>query len=100
MLDLGWLETAGKMLRELLVSAGHLSSSQTVRLLEKFSLSHKNRPTKSPRIEVIDTSDDSLGLNMIIKYGTTIGALSRTDEAGLKTGLAELVKTSKSILNS
>ena len=85
------------MLRQLLVSAGHLSTSQTVRLLEKFSLSHKNRPTKSPRMEVIETSDDSLGLNMIIKYGTNIGALSRTDEAGLKTGLAELVKTSKSM---
>ena len=96
-LDLGWLETAAKMFRELVVSGGHLSGSQTVRLLEKYSVSHSKPPTKSPRIEVIDTSDDSLGLNMIIKYGTNIGLLSRSDEAGLKTRLAELVKMSKSM---
>ena len=59
-LDLGWLETAGKMLRELLVSAGNLSSSQTVRLLQKFSVIQAKPPTKSPRMEVIDTTDDSL----------------------------------------
>ena len=96
-LDLGWLETAGKMLRELLLSAGSLSTSLTVRLLEKYSALHNPPPVQSPRMEVIDTSDSSLGLNLIIKYGTNIGVLARTDEAGLKTRLAELVKISKSM---
>ena len=98
LLDLGWLESAGKMFRELVVSGGSLSSSQTVRLLEKFSASQRTAAaTQSPRIEVITTTDDSLGLNMTIKYGTSIGVLSRSDEAGLKTRLAELLKISKSI---
>ena len=85
------------MLRELLLSAGSLSTSLTVRLLEKYSALHNPPPVQSPRMEVIDTSDSSLGLSLIIKYGTNIGVLARTDEAGLKTRLAELVKISKSM---
>ena len=96
-LDLGWIETAAEMFRELTASNKSISTKQTVRFFEKFSMMNNNSAAKSPRIEVIDTTDDSVGLDMIIRYGTNLGLWERTDEAGMKTSLAELIKVSRSM---
>ena len=96
-LDLGWIQTAAGMLRELLATNQQISTGQVVRLLERFSIINNNPATESPRIEVIDTTDDTIGLNMIIKYGMNIAVLDTKEEAGHKTRLAELVKVSRSM---